>query len=199
MSMADFIQIIKILAWPLTVLLIVQKFGKEIKDLINDIRISFSFGDKRIEVAHDKTEELKQKQVDVSDKSEIDKLKEENKKHGDIEKSLLELQENTAKTKDAFFLGFHFEKTYRLIFGSQLTILNLMYQHGEITDALVQAIYRRTIWANGYPYDQYIGFLINSGLISQISTNQNYSILPIGRAFMDYLNSNNIPLNKQPY
>ena len=81
MSMADFVQIIKALAWPLTVLLIIQKFGKEIKDLINDIRISFSFGDKKVEVTHDKTEELKQKQVNVSDKSEIDKLKEENKKH----------------------------------------------------------------------------------------------------------------------
>jgi hypothetical protein len=199
--MKDIVEIIKALAWPLTVFSIVLIFKKEVKDLINDIKISLSFGDKKIDLSHDKAEELKKGQGLVLEKDEVEQLKEENKKHSDIEKRLLELQENTTKTKDAFFLGYHFERTYRLIFGSQLIILNLAYQHGAIFDPLAQSIYRRTTWANTYPYDQYIGFLISSGLIGQLnSTTNSYTILPIGKAFIEYLIVNNIQIvNKLPY
>lgn len=199
MYMFQTIELLKVIAWPITLLIIVWVFAKEIKELINDIRLSFTFGDKKVEIAHDKAEELKQQQTDV-DASEIEKLRTENKKHSDIEKRLLELQENTARTKDTFFIGFHFEKTYRLIFGSQLMILKLMYQHNKMLDVLTRAIYGNTSWANTYPYNQYIGFLINSGLITPLDSNDNsYSILPVGRAFIDYLSNNNIPLDKQPF
>jgi hypothetical protein len=57
--MKDIVEIIKALAWPLTVFSIVLIFKKEVKDLINDIKISLSFGDKKIDLSHDKAEELK--------------------------------------------------------------------------------------------------------------------------------------------
>ncbi len=194
------VDIIKAIAWPITVFLIVKKFENEVKALIDHIKISFSFGDKKVDITHEKEEELKQEQESNPEQTRVKDLESENKKHSDIEKNLLELLDNTAKTKDALFLGYHFEKTYRLIFGSQLSILNLAYQHGKITNALAEAIYRRTMWIKTYPFESYIGFLINSGLINQLDpTDQSHDILPVGKAFVEYLNTNNMPLNKQPY
>lgn len=194
------VELIRVIAWPVTVFLIVKKFEKEIKDLIKDIKISLSFGDKKVVITHEKAEELKQKQEKAIDQAEVKELKEENKRHKDIEKTLLEINENVTKGRDSLFLGHHFEKSYRLIFGSQLTILNLACQHGKVTEAMALAIYRRTIWATSYPYQNYIGFLITSGFITQLNpSDESYSILSVGKLFMDYLISNNIVLNKIPY
>ena len=196
----DFLELAKIIAWPLVVYLLFQKFQTEIRVLINEIKLSFSFGDKKLELSHKKAEALQQLQEESPNPSKIKELEEENKKHKDVQAKLLELQENTASDKNAFFLGYHFEKTYRLIFGSQLSILKLANQYDKLIDDLALSIYKRTTWATSYPYNEYIGFLINSGLIGPLNpSDQTYSILPVGKAFIGYLAANNLPLNKQPY
>jgi len=195
-----FIDFVKAVVWPTTIFLVLNKFGNEIKALIEHIKITLSFGDKKVEITHERAEELKLQQESTPQDSQVKELKEENKKHSDIEKRLLELQENITRDKNALFLGYHFEKTYRLIFGSQLSILNLAYGHGKISDALVAAIYRRTVWASSYPYQDYINFLVNSGLLTQLNPSDGtYSLQPVGKAFIEYLNNNYIPLNKIPY
>lgn len=192
--------VIKAIAWPGTVLLIISKFENEIRELINHIKISLSFGGNKVEISHAEAEQLRIDQGSAISKEEAEKLKDENENHRGIEKKLLELNENTTKDKDAFFLGYHFEKTYRLIFGSQLSILKIANQTGFVQDPLAAAIYGRTSWANTYPYKDYIGFLISSGLLGKLdSSNESYSILPFGKAFIDYLQNSGIPLNKQPY
>ena len=47
-----------------------------------------------------------------------------------------------------------------------MMILNAMKNNnGEISDAIAQAIYRRTVWAHQFnaSYDEFIGFLVKSG------------------------------------
>ena len=171
-------------------------FRKEIKTLIEN-------GGLRVSVPGFSLETLKQQQEGVSskEKKEIEELNKELETSKKAQQKLAELQEYTARDKDTFFLGYHFEKTYRLIFPSQTVILNAMNnQNGEITNPLAQAIFRRTIWAQHFniPYEQFIGFLIQSGVAIYDNKNDKFIITPMGRVFLDYLKNNNIPLKLSP-
>ncbi len=78
-----------------------------------------------------------------------------------------------------------------------MVILNVMKNfNDEITDALAQALFKRTIWAQQFnvSYEQFMGFLMQSGLIVYDASNNKFLLTPIGRTFWEYLVSNNIPL-----
>ena len=198
-NILDFLsQVIRGCVWPLVVFLLFKKFEKEIKDLINEVKIRLSFGDKTVEISHDRLQELQQNQ-ESPEKSELKELRAENKKNSEIQNILLELQSNTAKEKDVYFFGYYFERSYRLLFGSQIVILNHAYQFGSIRSALAESIHRRTVWKNTYPFNEYINYLVNSEFLSFREEDDSYIILPVGRAFIDYLNNNSMMLNKQPY
>jgi hypothetical protein len=116
------------------------------------------------------------------------------------EKMLHALQEHTAKTKEAFQLGYHFEKTYRLIFGSQLSILTGIMTSVKLPRSLAGEIYRKTQWrVHGYTFNDYMGFLVRSGLIAFNATEDTYSLTPLGMVFMEYLANNKMPLYKEPF
>lgn len=131
----------------------------------------------------------------TKEKKEIEILNTELETTKDREKKLRELQDYTSRDKETYYLGYHFEKTYRLIFPSQMVILNALKNiNAEITDDFAKSIFPNTIWAQQYnvTYDQFIGFLIFSGLIEY--NNNKMKLSPLGRTFMDYLKNNNIHL-----
>jgi hypothetical protein len=184
------VDVVKALIPFVTIFVIFWLFKKEIKSLIKN-------GGFKVAAPGFSVETLQKQQTELTskEKKDIELLNSELEKTKTAERILKELQEYTARDKDTFFLGFHFEKTYRLIFPSQMVILNTMRNNkDEISDALAQAIFRRTIWSQQFnvSYEGFIGFLTQSGLISYQSNK--FVFTPLGRTFLEYLSNENIPL-----
>ncbi len=189
------VELIKIVIWPVIVLIVIiyfiNKFKREIGEQIKKIETLY-LGKNRIELTKANSKDLKEKQRKTK-KSEIEKFKEKNNK-------LKNEKESTLKDQNLLSLFYHFEKTYRLIFGSQIIIVAFANLQTKISEASARGIYSNTTWINTYPYEQYMGFLINSGLISSLNpTDQSYYIQPLGQEFIRYLTNNNIALTKLPY
>jgi hypothetical protein len=145
------------------------------------------------------TLQKQQEKVGEREKEEIQSLNDELQTVKQTEQKLKELQKYTARDKDTYFIGFHFEKTYRLIFPSQMVILNILNnsEEQELPEVLARALFRRTIWAStkyNVAFEHFMGFLIESGLIFYDSPNTKFMLTPLGRAFWQYLKTNNIHL-----
>lgn len=92
---------------------------------------------------------------------------------------------------------FHFERTYRLIFGSQINILLMLEKNTKLSRAILEAVYGRTFWANTpYKFNEYMGFLVGNNLVNYDPSDDGYYLTELGRGFLQYLASNNIPLYK---
>jgi len=180
---------IKEISWPLVVFIIFCQLKSEIKALINRIK-NISAGGVTVNIS-DQQQEITQ------DKERNKKLAKEIAKYKNIQNKLLELQERTSKDKNIYELLYHFEKTYRLIFGSQLNILTFIFRSSsqKISKALTEAIYRRTIFVGTYPFDLFIGFLLNSQLI-KYNDDDTYFLTQLGFLFLEFITINNLPLNK---
>lgn len=138
--------------------------------------------------------------IGSKEKKEIESLNLELYTTKEREKKLRELQENTAKDRETFFIGFHFERTYRLIFPSQMMILNLLRNiNSKIREEdFPKRAHQRTIWAQRFnvSYEEFIGFLILAGLIER--EDGWIQLSPLGKTYMEYLLNNNIPLKIPP-
>lgn len=178
--------------FPFIILLIIfWWFKKEIKTLIKNGGLKVTAPG----VSFETTIQQQKEKLTTKEKKGLEVLNQELETEKKQKQKLLELQEYTVRDKDAFFLGYHFEKTYRLIFPSQMVILNIMSNtNKEISDAMAQALFKRTIWAQQYniTYPQYIGFLKNSGLIEYSSYTEKWVFTPLGNMFWEYLRNNNI-------
>lgn len=168
-------------------------FKKELKVLIKDGGWKVSAPGVSIETAQ------KQEEISSQEKKEIKTLNRELDTTKKAQGKLEQLQEYTARDKDTFFLGYHFEKTYRLIFPTQMAILIAIQNNNEIIEALAKALYLRTIWAQNLnvSFEQFMGFLIGSGLILEDKANSKFTLTPLGNLFLQYLVQNNIQ-NKLP-
>jgi len=115
-------------------------------------------------------------------------------------KLLNNLNDQVSGDRDTYLLAYHFEKTYRLIFGSQINILmGLEQKPVEISETI--NYYNTTSWkSRNYNFAQYIGFLLSSLLIKVNEKTSQYEITLIGRYFLNYMRSNNLQMqNKLPY
>jgi len=179
--------------WPLVVILIAFCFEKEIKEMLRNIKKAKTpIGD----FEFDKPKE----QIDKS-KTDKEKIEELEKK---LESSGTIYLEEIKKIKDEnffYFIRYHFERAYRLIFGSQLAILStiLNNQDNKISEQLAQLFHRNSSFYPNYPFDQYINFLINMKLIVFNKEDRSFSLTPIGSMFLGYLKTENINPNKLPY
>lgn len=171
-----------------TIFIIFWIFQDEIKALLRNGGLKVSAPGFSIETIKEQ-----QEQVNEKERKEISSLNFELQSVKKAEQKLQELQEYTARDKDIFFLGYHFEKTYRLLFPSQMTILTTIKNYGnEISDLLARSIYNRTIWAQQFnvSFKQFMGFLIQSGLVNHHQSK--FILTPLGKTFLNYLSSNNI-------
>lgn len=89
--------------------------------------------------------------------------------------------------------NFHFERTYRLIFGSQLLLLKALKSSPTFSmgTPLLEAIHRRSK-ENDLDFQSYIGFLENSTLIGFNPSENSYYLTILGNEFLDYLAQNGI-------
>ncbi len=175
------------------VFLIFWLFRKELRVLIKSGGWKFSAPGVSVETAQ------KQQKTSVKEKREIEALNKELETTKKAQEKLQELQEYTARDKDTYFLGYHFEKTYRIIFPSQMLILTTIQSFGEISKPLAESIFRRTIWSSSLniPLEHFTGFLINVGLMVEDKQGNKFLLTPLGNLFLLYLTVNSIP-NKLP-
>jgi hypothetical protein len=185
------IEIIRFLVWPLTMVFTIKLFEQEIRNFIARLK-SFS-GPGGVGA------EAYEGQQKVEENRKIEELVSELEKKKDLEKTLIEALNETDRNIKEYELLLHFEKTYRLIFGSQLGILlRLRDQLIEGVDAAtIVLMYRASGWyEKGYQIGNYLGFLTNSGLTELNNGNNKYKITALGIVFLGYLEKENIPLNK---
>jgi hypothetical protein len=93
------------------------------------------------------------------------------------------------------------ERNYNGIFGSQLNLLSQANGAGGITPARANAFYEEAKAAypqlyTTYRFDQWIGFLIAAGLLTQ-SAEGAYVLTNFGRGFLKYIIDRQLPVNKQ--
>jgi hypothetical protein len=82
------------------------------------------------------------------------------------------------------------EQIYRMIFGSQIALLKQLNTSGPVPRAQFMSVYNnaKARWSNAYTsysFDQYVGFLLNQGLI--ISIGDGYAITNAGREFLKWM------------
>lgn len=187
-----FVDIVKTLIPFVTIFFIFRMFRRQIRYLIKNGGFKFSGAGISVETSNNQ-----QKDISDKEKKTIEDINNELNTVKEREEKLKQLQEYTVRDKDTFYLGFHFEKTYRLIFPSQMLILKLLNESsGEIMSALTHSIYIRTIWAQKFntTFEQFIGFLIQSGLVIYEQATNKFLITNMGKLFWEYIKNNNIPL-----
>lgn len=115
-----------------------------------------------------------------------------------LDKKLEKEDEKTEKQinpNDLLLLEFHSERVYRLIFGTQLGILQLlnMQELNGIAKFALGEIYKQNPISATYPFESYIGFLETNQLIKFNLLTNSYYITPFGKFFLGYLERNQIP------
>jgi hypothetical protein len=83
------------------------------------------------------------------------------------------------------------ERSYNIIFGSQLTLLAQANGTGGLAPALAKQLYEQARSANStvyasYTFEAWIGFLINSALLA-VDAHGNYVLTNFGRGFLKYI------------
>lgn len=105
-------------------------------------------------------------------------------------------------TKNQYLLFYHFERVYRLIFGSQLKILlDAEKNGGRISLSSMIMYYRASGWnERGYDVGNYTVFLKNMEMLTYTTGKMPedcfYELTPVGRAYLNYLRENNISFEK---
>jgi hypothetical protein len=92
------------------------------------------------------------------------------------------------------------KRNYNGIFGSQLNLLAQINGAGGITPAMANTLYEQAKAAypqlyTKYRFDQWIGFLIGAGFLTQ-STDGAYVLTNFGRGFLKYIIDRQPPINK---
>lgn len=172
------LEYIKALAWPIIVAIFLFYNRKKVSDFIDRIRQVRGPGgfEANTERIVEQTTEAATTRVEETQLTQL------NERASTAERNALELQQQL-----------HFERTYRLIFNSQLIILRTINNNPEhkLSADVVRAIYERTIWNPSYPFEEYINFLISSYLLS--FREGFYSIEMLGILFLNYLGTQGIP------
>jgi len=215
-------EIFKILAWPIAVIIIVLMVVLILKKSIIDIlsRVTkLKYGDTVAEVSkslQDKAEQslLGQSQSDrpnenieralgLFSQSTLDRAK----TFIENESGIHEINdinfkvETLIKYSEALYLILSFESIYNMIFGSQLYILDYVNTDRSQTKNDLRSFYdaakdKYPDFYNSYSYDDYFEFLINHELIAINSTNC-CEITWLGRDFLKYLVETAKTINKR--
>jgi hypothetical protein len=83
------------------------------------------------------------------------------------------------------------ERTYRIIFGSQIAILKHLNVHGRTTTSKIQEFYEQAktkfpLVYDKYQFDAYLNFLISSNLVVA-AVGITYVITPLGKEFLQWM------------
>ena len=89
-------------------------------------------------------------------------------------------------------LYIHFERTYRLVFGSQIKLLDTLQLHGPLIMVIVRLFYDSAVQAEqefyaDYPFESWCKFMASNYLIEINAENDTYSITSVGRDFLVWM------------
>lgn len=114
---SSIVHFISVIIWPLLIVYILYKFKNEFKELINRISTVHLPGGVSIMIAEQQMKDVpKEKNI-----TKIQEMAEKLKTTKDINKILLESQNNIVYEKNIYLLWFHFEKHIDLYLGANLT------------------------------------------------------------------------------
>ncbi len=179
------------LALPCVILIIFLSLRNEIKMLINRINAIKWPGVVELRAEQQKPSEEIPSIGDNLKKDKVAKLERVDTSKNDLINQLASLQ-----------VALHFERTYNLIFGSQIRLLEGLerlgssgenYENMAATYQNEQATYAIS---HSYPLRNYLGFLENAGLVKIISNanRRKVSITPMGVDFLEYIRTMRYPV-----
>lgn len=205
-------EILKIIVWPITVivivLIIIILFKKSLKDILNRIT-KLKYGETVAEVSQSRQETsekslLTQNQTDKPNET-IEKALglfsrptiEKAKSIVETETRISELTDTNSKVEtlmkysEALYLILTFDRLYNHIFGSQLYILNFVNTSSTQTKNDLKIFYdgakeRYPDLFETYSYDEYFDYLLAHELLL-INKDNTCAITWLGRDFLKYL------------
>ncbi|MDD3735060.1 MAG: hypothetical protein PHO31_01115 [Candidatus Pacebacteria bacterium] len=193
------LEFIKIIIWPGLISIFIFKFKNEIKGLINRI-VSAEFpGGIKVNLP------LEQKTPDKNIPEEIKDSIEIKKEFSDKELNDLQRQINVLLSQiNTLRTALIFERIYQTIFGSQINLLEELRLKGtngvfyEDIAAYYQQIRIKWPDLNSYPLENYLNYLINSGLVEVFFDNEKKKcrITPLGIDFLEYIKKLNYSKEK---
>ncbi len=192
------LEYIKVFIWPSLLLLFIKLFKTNISGFINKIsELSLPGGIK----ATTKESAITAQSEEPELKPTIDLLTTEEKKAkitqessdkdaDQLKKELEVTQGNLTQALTTLL----YEKTYRLIFPSQIRILREIFNTPSKTVRadVVFSNYKKTIWFPSYPFADYVNFLKNFLMIAE-TENGSYTITPLGIGFLEYIGTQGLP------
>lgn len=134
-------------------------------------------------------------QIDKNAQQPTVPTSEEERKELEEQASKKEGETQTDNNTPPWLLMYHSEVVYRLIFGSQIGILQWLTtnEHQGVPKSQIEAAYAKNPISATYPFENYIGFLINNQLVRLDASSTTLHITPVGKFFLDYLAKNQIP------
>lgn len=168
------------ISWQIVFLIFIYTFREEIKHFVKNIK-NISVNGTSVSANVEKEQKEQHDKVVLSKKEA---------------KNLADMLDNNKKTESTLKAQLHFERTYRLIFDSQLHILNIILVSGSLSKTVAQAIHRRTLFSNSYPFKDYINFLMSAQLIHYEHKSDSYILTELGLYFIKYLENNSIAIRK---
>jgi len=215
-------EVLKIIVWPITVILIVLLiiflFKKSINDLIKRIS-GFKYGKLGADIVQHRQEKTDkalfeqdqearpnqaiEKALGLFSPSTLEKIKklvENESKINEISEPHLKI-EVLSKYSQALYIIFSFERLYNIIFGSQLYILDFVNTNNSQTRESLKVFYDNATEKNpgffdSYSYDEYLDFLISYELIL-FNKDGTCNITWFGRDFLKFLIETGKTLNKR--
>lgn len=193
---------LKVIIWPFVVLIFVFSFKTNIAKFIDEISELNIFGNMAKRDQPTLTQNPPHEDVPEVIKESAELKTEEIKKEiktkttaedQDNQKKILILQ--VAELQTALL----FERIYNIIFGSQIKLLESLIINGsagilyEDIAAYYQGVKAKWPNLNSYPLENYLGYLMNSGLIILFSEGiqKKYKVTPLGIDFIEYINKLN--------
>lgn len=197
--------VIKQLVWPLVVITLVYWFRSEIRVLIPKLKRAGPEG-----VEFESTE--RQQAASVSPPGELKQLpgisrtpaieRVERVLRANINQQYphaTEREDHLTRFLAEAHLVAHFERTYRIIFGSQIDGLKILNQRGDVPENEAREFFQQVQQKypevyRTYGYDDWLGFLLRRDLIER--RNGNIVLTDIGRDFLLYMTTCGLFENK---
>jgi len=209
-STQSFMDILKIIVWPVVAIVIVLLLKKSITDLLGRVT-KIGYGKLGAETQHKQSttdkpplvNETIQKVLGIFSQETIERAEKvvnnESKVEGISDDS--DKVKTLHKYAQALYLIFTFERIYNIIFGSQLYILDCVNTESRETKTSLKRFYDSAVqnfpnFYSNYAYQEYFQFLITFELII-INDDETCHITWLGRDFLKYLVENGKPLMKQ--
>lgn len=182
---------LEVLVWPIVALIIVLLFQEELKGLVRNVVALRVPGGFEAKISQQKPPE------------ETPEISNELKKGGVAELRKTGVDESELMNRVASLqVALHFERTYNLIFGSQIRLLESLERAGpsgrtyEDVVSGYQSEGVTSIFLSSYPLKDYLGFLEVSGLVRTVDEagRRSVEITPMGMGFLGYTRALRYPV-----